>query len=245
MSCLPQPGAPHAHRHPAPLGDRRACLRPGTAACRTGLADRRGVLHLALDAGGTTAALYKLLFTVPETFELGRIGSEAMAFGLVLRLPRPAWYTQGDGQRRYCDGRQSLQRYNLDFLLHDPAVGPGVVTMTALQTGETPMRTVNKIVLVGHLGQDPELRAPKNNGRPWCTFSLATGRPRRTDDGWAEDTDWHGVKCFGATAERVSRFLSKGSLAAVEGQVVYEKWTDGRSHHGEDPRRPGRSVGGR
>ena len=90
------------------------------------------------------------------------------------------------------------------------------------------MRTVNKIVLVGHLGQDPELRAAKNNGRAWCTFSLATGRPRRTEDGWAEDTDWHGVKCFGPTAERCSRFLTKGSLVAVEGQLVYEKWTDGQ-----------------
>ena len=87
------------------------------------------------------------------------------------------------------------------------------------------MRGMNRIVIVGRLGQEPELRVSKNN-QPWLTFSVATNRGRREGDGWVEETDWHDIKVFGEDAERAARRLRKGSVVAADGALVYETWTD-------------------
>lgn len=87
------------------------------------------------------------------------------------------------------------------------------------------MRGLNRIVVVGRLGGDPELRQGKT-GTPWATFTLATNRSKRDGDGWTEETDWHSIKVFGDDAERCHRMLRKGSVVAVEGAMVYETWTD-------------------
>lgn len=87
------------------------------------------------------------------------------------------------------------------------------------------MRGMNRIVLVGRLGQDPEVRQGKGGGA-WCTLSLATNRSRREGDGWVEETDWHDVRVFGDDAERCQRRLRKGSVVAVDGALIYDTWTD-------------------
>ena len=80
------------------------------------------------------------------------------------------------------------------------------------------MGTVNKVMLVGWLGKDPELR---DNGV--CKFSLAT------DDYAGKDstkTNWHRITCFGKTAENCAKFLSKGRQVHVEGRIDYSEWED-------------------
>lgn len=87
------------------------------------------------------------------------------------------------------------------------------------------MRGMNRIVLVGRLGRDPELRQGKGGGA-YSTLSLATSRNRRDGDQWVEETDWHDVRVFGDDAERCVRRLRKGSVVAVDGAMVYDTWTD-------------------
>lgn len=85
------------------------------------------------------------------------------------------------------------------------------------------MRGLNRTMLIGHLGRDPETRTGKS-GLPWTSFSLATGRSTKEGDRWVETTDWHRVKVFGGQAELCDRFLRKGSMVAVEGSIVYDTW---------------------
>lgn len=82
------------------------------------------------------------------------------------------------------------------------------------------MSSVNKILLLGHLGMDPEVRFSKD-GKPICNFSLAT-------NGWGENAkpDWHRVVVFGKSAEACGEHLKKGSQVFVEGRLQYNKWTD-------------------
>lgn len=88
------------------------------------------------------------------------------------------------------------------------------------------MRGLNRVMLVGRLGRDPELRTAAAGNTAWCTFSLATGRSKKEGDSWVEATDWHRVKVFGTQAELCRRYLAKGAMVAVEGAVVYDNWTD-------------------
>ena len=87
------------------------------------------------------------------------------------------------------------------------------------------MRGMNKMMVVGRIGQSPELRTSKA-GKPWMRLSIATNRPVKKDDVWEEETDWHRVTVFGDTAERCMRFVKQGSIVGVEGPMIYEKWTD-------------------
>jgi single-strand DNA-binding protein len=87
------------------------------------------------------------------------------------------------------------------------------------------MRGVNRVFLVGRLGQDPEVRVGKS-GQPWGVLGVATGRARKDGDNWVEETDWHDVKVFGSEAERAQKLGRKGAVVAVEGSMVYETWTD-------------------
>jgi single-strand DNA-binding protein len=96
------------------------------------------------------------------------------------------------------------------------------------------MRGMNRIVIVGRLGQEPELRMSKGN-TAWATFSVATNRGRREGEHWVEETDWHDVKVFGDDAERCVRRLRKGSVVAVDGALQYETLTDDA---GQKRRRP-------
>ncbi len=87
------------------------------------------------------------------------------------------------------------------------------------------MRGLNKVMVVGYVGADPELRESAD-GKPWCALSVATKRSRRRGEEWVEETDWHDVRVFGADAHHCERMLGKGSVVAVEGVLTYETWTD-------------------
>ena len=89
----------------------------------------------------------------------------------------------------------------------------------------------NKIILVGNLGRDPELRYTPQ-GTPDCSFTLATNERRKDKTGETQDqTTWFRVTLWGRQAETASQYLSKGRPVYVEGRLRVEEWTDreGRS----------------
>jgi len=78
---------------------------------------------------------------------------------------------------------------------------------------------LNKIILVGRVGRDPELKALPN-GSHVATFSLATTRVWRDKDGEkSEETEWHNVVFWNKQAEIIAQYVKKGSLLLVEGRV--------------------------
>ncbi len=86
--------------------------------------------------------------------------------------------------------------------------------------------TVNKVILVGRLGRDPEMRTT-NSGLAIANIRLATTERRKDQDGnWGEHTEWHTVVAFGRTAETAGRFLSKGRQVYIEGRLRTRKWQD-------------------
>ena len=97
------------------------------------------------------------------------------------------------------------------------------------------MRGMNRIVIVGRLGQDPELRHGKT-GTAWCSFAVATNRSRKDGENWIEETDWHDIKVYGEDAERSQRRLRKGSVVAVDGSLIYETWVDEHQARRRKPR---------
>ena len=84
----------------------------------------------------------------------------------------------------------------------------------------------NKIILVGNLGRDPELRyTPQGNAV--CSFSLATNEKRKDKSGEFQDvTTWFKVTLWGKQAELASQYLTKGRPVYVEGRLRMEEWTD-------------------
>ncbi len=85
---------------------------------------------------------------------------------------------------------------------------------------------VNKAILVGRLGKDPELRYTQSQ-TPVTSFSLATGERRKDQSGnWVEHTEWHNITVFGRTAENCSNFLKKGREVFIEGRIQTRKWQD-------------------
>ena len=88
-------------------------------------------------------------------------------------------------------------------------------------------RGVNKVILVGNLGQDPEVRYMPNGGAV-ANITLATSeswRDKATGE-MKEQTEWHRVVLFGKLAEVASEYLRKGSQVYIEGQLRPRKWTD-------------------
>lgn len=92
----------------------------------------------------------------------------------------------------------------------------------------------NKIILVGNLGRDPELRYTPQ-GTPVCSFSLATNE-RRKDRTTGENNDvtiWFRVTLWGRQAETASQYLQRGRPVYIEGRLRVEEWTDrdGKQRH--------------
>ena len=88
------------------------------------------------------------------------------------------------------------------------------------------MASVNKVIIVGRLGKDTELRYSQG-GAPICSFSVATDESYKDRDGnKVERTEWHNVTAFQRMAENCANYLSKGSLVYVEGRLKTEKWQD-------------------
>ena len=87
------------------------------------------------------------------------------------------------------------------------------------------MSGLNKVMLIGRLGRDPEIRYSSNN-TPICNFSLATSERIRKGDGSEERTEWHIIVAFGSQAENASKFLKKGSLVFVDGKIQSRTYQD-------------------
>ena len=87
--------------------------------------------------------------------------------------------------------------------------------------------TVNKVILVGNLGADPETRST-NSGSTVANLRIATTeRQKNRESGdWEDHTEWHRVVCFGKTADNAARFLSKGRQVYIEGRIRTQKWQD-------------------
>jgi len=84
----------------------------------------------------------------------------------------------------------------------------------------------NKIIIVGHLGRDPELRYTPQ-GSAVCNFSVATSDKRRDKSGeFQEVTTWFKVTLWEKKAEVASKYLTKGTQVYIEGRLRVEEWTD-------------------
>ena len=88
-------------------------------------------------------------------------------------------------------------------------------------------RGVNKVILVGNLGQKPEIRYTKDS-KPVASFSIATSESwkDKTTGDMVEKTEWHNVTFFGRIAEVAEQYLDKGSKVFVEGKLQTDKWED-------------------
>ncbi len=85
---------------------------------------------------------------------------------------------------------------------------------------------INKVILVGNLGADPEVRYT-TSGTPVATLSLATNRRWKDRDGnMQDDTEWHRVIVWAQSAEYCGNYLSRGSKIYVEGRLQTRKWQD-------------------
>jgi single-strand DNA-binding protein len=89
------------------------------------------------------------------------------------------------------------------------------------------MASVNKVIIVGNLGRDPEVRYNPNGGA-WCTVSIATSRnwKDKTSGEKVEETEWHRVVFNDKLAEIAGEYLKKGRSVYVEGRLKTRKWTD-------------------
>ena len=86
--------------------------------------------------------------------------------------------------------------------------------------------SVNKVILVGHLGGDPEGRSTPG-GTAVTTFSIATNESRRNSDGnWEDHTEWHRCVLFGKQAETAAEYVKKGQMVYVEGRLHTREWED-------------------
>jgi single-strand DNA-binding protein len=88
---------------------------------------------------------------------------------------------------------------------------------------------VNKVMLLGNVGKDPEMRATQG-GMVIASFSLATAdRAKDATGNWVDKTEWHNLVCFGRTAEIVRDYVKKGSQLFVEGKITNRSWDDKES----------------
>lgn len=92
------------------------------------------------------------------------------------------------------------------------------------------MASVNKVILMGNVGRDPEMRYMPN-GNAACSISLATTsrRKNRETGEVVEDTQWHRVQFFERLAEIVGEYVKKGSPIYIEGRIKYGKYTDSQT----------------
>jgi len=88
------------------------------------------------------------------------------------------------------------------------------------------MAGVNKVILIGNLGRDPELRHTQN-GQAVVNFSLATTESWNDKNGEkVERTEWHRIVAWGRTGELCAQYLSKGRTVYIEGRLQTREWED-------------------
>lgn len=86
--------------------------------------------------------------------------------------------------------------------------------------------SVNKVILIGRLGKDPELRMTASQ-LAVASFSVATNERKKDQSGnWVDHTEWHNISVFGKTAQNCSQYIKKGSQVFIEGSLRTRKWQD-------------------
>ncbi|MEN8171344.1 MAG: single-stranded DNA-binding protein [Chloroflexota bacterium] len=90
-------------------------------------------------------------------------------------------------------------------------------------------RGLNKVMIIGHLGRDPEMRYTPS-GRPVTTFSVATNRSWTTSDGERQtETEWFNIVAWSKLAEICNQYLSKGQQVYIEGRLHSRQWEDNQN----------------
>jgi len=88
------------------------------------------------------------------------------------------------------------------------------------------MASVNKVILIGNLGRDPELRYTQG-GQGVANFTLATNERWRDKDGQNQErTEWHRIVVWGKQAENCAQYLQKGRSCYIEGRLQTREWED-------------------
>lgn len=92
--------------------------------------------------------------------------------------------------------------------------------------------SLNKVMLIGNVGRDPEVRyldsnAPAGQGRKVATFTLATSEKYRDRNGeLRENTEWHNIVAWGNNADTAEKYIKKGSQLYIEGRIRTRSWVD-------------------
>ena len=88
-------------------------------------------------------------------------------------------------------------------------------------------KSLNKVMLIGRLGKDPDIRQVGNNGTTLANLSVATVESKKNGQGdWEEHTEWHRVTVWGRQADAVAEYLSKGSQVYIEGKLQTRQYHD-------------------
>ena len=88
---------------------------------------------------------------------------------------------------------------------------------------------INKAILLGRVGKDPEIRSTAG-GTIVASFSLATSERQKDEQGnWADKTEWHNLVALNRTAEVVRDYVKKGTQLFIEGKIQTRSWDDNRS----------------
>ena len=91
-------------------------------------------------------------------------------------------------------------------------------------------KSVNKVILIGNLGKDPELKYTPS-GTAVAKFSLATNERYKDKDGnWQDRTEWHNITAWARTAEIAGEYLKKGRTVYIEGRLRTDSWEDKNTH---------------
>ncbi len=89
------------------------------------------------------------------------------------------------------------------------------------------VRSLNRVIIVGRVGSDPEVSHIPSIGRDVAKFSLATNEGYRDKNNeWKETTEWHNLVAWGPLAQRIEKIISKGALVLIEGKLRTRKWKD-------------------
>lgn len=92
------------------------------------------------------------------------------------------------------------------------------------------MASLNKVMIIGNIGKDPEVRVT-TNGTSVASFPVATSERFKNQNGeWEERTEWHNVKLWGKLAEIAREHLTKGKSVYIEGRLQTRKWQDRDGH---------------
>lgn len=97
------------------------------------------------------------------------------------------------------------------------------------------MASVNRVLLIGNVGKDPEIRSTAK-GTKVANFSLATQRRIKKDEDWENVTDWHSITAYSKSAEICEKYITKGKQVFVEGSLRNDSW------EGKDGRRQSKTV---